>query len=515
MTVEAKRCLALGESRLLKEIDQARQAARANLEDTLRRERGQFLTPLPVAAFMAALFAKPRKELRLLDAGAGAGILSAATIVAYINRVKPPRFIKLTAFEIDPVLLPFLRHSYALCASACEKKGIEFSCEILQKDFIEEAVNILRADMFAPAKENYNISIVNPPYSKISNDPRTRQLLSSVGIETSNLYTAFLALIARLLNKGGELVAITPRSFCNGPYFRPFRQQFLDNISLRRLHLFESRRAAFKDDAVLQETIITHGVRTTEHPNRVTISKSDGTTIESLSQCTRAYSDVVSLQDSERIIHITSTAVQARCRREITQFNNTLHDLNLTVSTGRVVDFRSREYLRASPGQNTVPLIYPCHFNGGYIDWPKLTGRKPNAIIRNQATESLLIPAGVYVLVKRFSSKEQKRRVVACIYEPSRINADFLGFENHVNYFHSEGHGIPLDVAQGLAAFLNSTAVDVFFRQFNGHTQVNASDLKRLRFPSRAALARLGLVLKGQMPEQETLDHIVRKELVK
>jgi adenine-specific DNA-methyltransferase len=39
-----------------------------------------------------------------------------------------------------------------------------------------------------------------------------------------------------------------------------------------------------------------------------------------------------------------------------------------------------------------------------------------------------------------------------------------------------------------LAAFLNSTVLDVYFRQFNGHTQVNATDLRNLRYPSRSQL---------------------------
>ena len=52
-----------------------------------------------------------------------------------------------------------------------------------------------------------------------------------------------------------------------------------------------------------------------------------------------------------------------------------------------------------------------------------------------------------------------------------------LGFENHLNVFHQHKHGLPDNLAHGLAAFLNTTAVDEHFRRFNGHTQVNATDL--------------------------------------
>ena len=43
-----------------------------------QHELGQFLTPNPVAEFMASLFEIHRTEVHLLDAGAGAGALSAA-----------------------------------------------------------------------------------------------------------------------------------------------------------------------------------------------------------------------------------------------------------------------------------------------------------------------------------------------------------------------------------------------------------------------------------------------------
>lgn len=50
----------------------------------------------------------------------------------------------------------------------------------------------------------------------------------------------------------------------------------------------------------------------------------------------------------------------------------------------------------------------------------------------------------------------------------------------------------PEPLARGLAVFLNTTAVDEHFRRFNGHTQINATDLKPMEYPSRDALIQLG-----------------------
>ena len=77
------------------------------------------------------------------------------------------------------------------------------------------------------------------------------------------------------------------------------------------------------------------------------------------------------------------------------------------------MDFRLKDALRKEPASGTVPLLYPCHFNGGTIHWPKHEARKPNAILDNDETRRWLVPSGIYLLTKRFTSKEERRRLVA------------------------------------------------------------------------------------------------------
>src|SRR5207302_619413 len=137
----------------------------------------------------------------------------------------------------------------------------------------------------------------------------------------------------------------------------------------------------------------------------------------------------------------------------IAKLRCTLGDLGLSVSTGRVVDFRARDYLRAEPDSGTVPLIYPTHFKGGYVAWPKAEARKPNALLYAQRTRDLLVPNEHYVLTKRFSAKEEKKRIVAVVYDAERVPGTSIGFENHINYFHRNGKGLSLSLAKGLAAY--------------------------------------------------------------
>ena len=141
------------------------------------------------------------------------------------------------------------------------------------------------------------------------------------------------------------------------------------------------------------------------------------------------------------------------------------------------------------------------------------SSKKPNALVVSAETSALWMPSGMYVLVKRFSSKEERRRVVAAVFDPSLVSSSVVGFENHLNVFHEEGHGLRPALARGLAAFLNSTLVDTYFRQFNGHTQVNATDLRNLKYPTAAVLERLGEVVGRRKQTQDELDALV-EELV-
>jgi adenine-specific DNA-methyltransferase len=470
-----------------------RSKASADFDTERKQALGQFLTPQAIALFMASLFEAHPKEIRLLDAGAGDGALTAAFAKMVCGNGSRPERISVTAYEVDEAIVPALERTLHSCRAECRGNGIEFSAEHHGEDFIETAVSLVRRDLFGTSKTPFNAAILNPPYHKIDSDSRTRRLLREAGIETSNLYTGFLALAAKLLCENGEMVAICPRSFCNGPYFKPFREQFLSMMSLRRLHVFESRSAAFQHEAVLQENIIVHAVKSPAQPQSVIISTSSGESGSEVAERTCAYTEVVSPRDSERFIHLVTGESDEIVREKIARFTTPLAKLGLQVSTGRVVDFRAKQFLVREAQDGTAPLIYPCHFNDGFVHWPKLGGRKPNAIRDTERTKELLVPRAIYVLVKRFTSKEERRRVVACIYDPHRIRAERVGFENHLNYFHARGRGLPIDLAKGLAAFLNSTLVDVYFRQFNGHTQVNATDLRKFRskcsrlgrFPSR------------------------------
>ena len=490
------------------------QASRS-LDSERRAQLGQFLTPTKTAQLLATMFGEAPSQVDLLDPGAGSGALFASTVLELVGRDKRPEAINITAYELDEALLPFLARTAAVCEEFAANFGVSFSAEILHADFIAANVESVRGGLWADTNpKRFSHVIMNPPYGKTGSDSQTRRLLHSMGIETGNLYTSFLAVACELLAQEGELVAITPRSFCNGPYFRQFRHWFLKRMAIDHAHVFDSRSAAFRSDDVLQENLVIHARRSHRKAGQVTISSSDGDTNSAEKTRLTEYDAVVHPDDPESVIYIVPDEWGSRVAARMEKFRTRLDDLQLSVSTGRVVDFRVREMLRNSPAGDTFPLVYPGHFASGYVRWPRPEGRKPNALARRPETADLAVPPGCYVLVRRFSAKEEPRRIVAAVYNSADISPLNVGFENHLNYYHSDGSGLPIVLARGLAAYLNSSIVDQYFRLFSGHTQVNASDLRHLRYPSRQELQRLGGRIPSEaFPSQSQLDQIVREEL--
>lgn len=468
---------------------------------------GQFFTPSPIAKSLAAWFEVPglnRPALHLLDPGAGGGVLTAAAMDRVLHLRSTGQLpllssVTLEVWELDPDFIPSLRQTLAACEQALAKVGVRATVLLNQGDYIEGAARALDPGLFGSLEvPSVTHAILNPPYRKITTDSRARRLLASLGIETSNLYSAFVSLALRQLARDGELVAITPRSFCNGPYFRSFRQQLLHESTFLKLHLFDSRSEAFGRDKVLQENILFHLSKRAQGSEDLFISTGS---VEQPVATAIPRDRFVSPSDPDEVMHIAPEQDASGIREFFDSLPCTLRDLGIEVSTGPVVDFRLKPHLLRETALDSVPLLYPHHMSGARLTPPLANSadyndarlaKKPVAIRDNEETRKWLLPTARFVLIKRFSSKEEKRRLVAAVLDPADFKDETIGLENHLNYFHRKKSSMPDALAQGLCRFLNSTIADRYFRQFNGHTQVNASDLRSLRYPDLKSLERLG-----------------------
>lgn len=485
---------------MFERIDISRRESVLHLDQATRSDLGQYFTPYRIASFMASLFSdNGLKDISLLDAGAGIGSLSAAFLERFGKH--PYEQIQVTAYELDKTVAGSLRPNLADLADYFQGQGIQIVPEIIEDDFLKAGV----VDYLLGRHKSVDYAILNPPYRKINSDSLHRRLLRKVGVETVNLYSGFVALAILLLKDGGELVAIIPRSFCNGLYYRPFREFLLEKTAIRQIHIFNARDKAFKEDGVLQENIIIHLVKGGNR-GKVRISSSTDDGFVDLQEFAFPFDRIVSPEDTEKFIHIPIKE-EKNLITTSENFVYSLSDIDVEVSTGPVVDFRVKEFLRGDPVPDAAPLLYPAHFGEKNINWPKSDFKKSNALIIAPETRKQLFPSGCYTLVRRFSAKEEKRRIVARVVLPDDLPGDFIGFENHLNVFHFKKKGLPEELALGIAVYLNSTLVDQYFRQFNGHTQVNATDLRLLKYPHKRVLFELGKWAKN-LPDfdQETVD---------
>jgi hypothetical protein len=467
---------------------------------------GQFMTPPGIAAFMASLFDYASDSATfLLDAGAGQGALTDAFIRAWIEKADLRMPLFLTAYEVDPGMQDHLRPLLERLVTDMHRQGGKVEATLQTGDFIQAVASPF--EFGNPG--TYTHAILNPPYKKITSDSPHRKWLRDLGVETVNLYSGFVAVALQLLKPGGQLVAIVPRSFCNGPYYRPFREMLLRNSAVERIHLFESRTAAFKAEGVLQENLIIKLVRGNRQ-GPVAISTSRDDSFDDGATRSVPFATVVHPGDTEKFIRIPQVA-------ETTAFAlprpHDLAELGLQVSTGPVVDYRLKEYLLDQAADNAVPLVYPCHFAGGKMRWPMGSTKKKCAILDVPETRRWLYPAGCYVVTRRLSSKEESRRIVANVVTRDAMpEYGRVGFENHLNVFHTAKNGLDEDIARGLCAYLNSSQIDRYFRAFNGHTQVNATDLRKLPYPSVRQLKQLGRKMaKVGRYSQEQVDTRVEK----
>jgi adenine-specific DNA-methyltransferase len=481
---------------LLSRAEEQRLSVAAATDRGHKSAMGQFMTPASTAHFMASLFGAHKGPIRLLDPGAGLGALTCATLDRWQRGQLPGDRMAVVAHELDDRLRVHLEqtlapHAHPLC-----------DIEIRGGDYLLDASKgVLRGE--AP----YTHAILNPPYKKIGVDSEGRFAAHDIGLTVVNLYAAFVGMALAQLRPKGQLVCIIPRSFCNGPYYKPFRQWILERSAIQHIHLFGSRTQAFKDDAVLQENVILL-LRRGAKQGDVTVSTSTDDTFDDLTQHTVPFASVVKPHDPDLFFHV-AVSTRPDALESAPRITSRLADLDLTVSTGPVVSFRMRDHLVPQPTKGTVPLLYPAHFKGTGTSWPIAGFKKANAIALNEETRRWLYPAGTYLIVRRMSSKEERKRVVAALVQSSALgNPKFLGLDNGLNFFHS--HKQPLDdtLAWGLLVYLSSTAVDEHFRRFNGHTQVNATDLRNIPYPSRADLLALGEWANSRAElSQSEIDH--------
>ena len=459
-----------------------------NMPKNKRKSIGQFFTSIETAIFMASMFESPTQEvMHLLDPGAGSGLLSAAAIDRLQNEDAVKQII-LTCYEISSDVLPLLKSNLELLKKN-SAKPLEFV--IIEKNYITSQANAFNGK--SESQNKYDWIIGNPPYLKISKDAVEAASMPSVCYGAPNLYFLFASMSLFNLDNNGEMVYIIPRSWTSGAYFKKFREYFLETGTLKHVHLFVSRDKVFKDENVLQETIIVKMNKSQQRDIVKVTSSQSNNDFHDVSTIFVPHDTIVF--GEERYVYLVTNQEEIDVLRTMERLPNTLVSIGLKMKTGLTVDFRSGDYLTSEAKENTVPIFYSQHIKNGKVVFPinreneYITTEKIGLLQRNKN----------YLFVKRFTSKEESRRLQSAIYLASEYPLyDRISTDNKVNFIESLEEEMTFEMAHGLYVIFNSTLYDSYYRILNGSTQVNSSEINAMPIPSLDEIKLMGRALMSK-----------------
>lgn len=477
----------------------------ARMPKSQRKKYGQFFTSKNTAIFMASLFSlnSSRHDISILDPGAGSGILSAA-LIQRLQDYSALNHIRLVCYENDPNVIELLRKNLSIVQS---RSAIPIDVEIREDNYILSQTADYNGMLDAnPTPEKFDLIIGNPPYKKIGKDAPEALSMADICYGAPNLYFLFASMALFNLKKDAEMVYIIPRSWTSGAYFRQFREKFLSEGALEYIHLFDSRDKVFSEENVLQETIIIKVKKSSVKPETIAISlTSRSDDFSNIQMITVPYSTVVS--GNESYVYLVTDEEEASTLNRLNRLQDTLPSLGLRMKTGLTVDFRNQDALRDDSEDGTVPLFYAQHIQEGKVVFP--VGKEHEYIKTNQP--GLLQSNTNYLFVKRFTSKEEHRRLQCGVY----LSEQYPGYpvistQNKINFIGGL-KDLSKQIVYGLYVLFNSTIYDCYYRILNGSTQVNSTEINSMPVPPMSTIEAMGEeLLRTNDMSEFTCDRILR-----
>ncbi len=497
--------------------EQGRRVLEKKSLETLKTH-GQFLTPPSVAHYMAKQLGMFRNGDALLEPACGSGVLICA-IIEHLITEKNPLEISITAYETDKELCDVSREVLEIAGREAEKSGIKVNWQVLQEDFVLACLPDDQPTLFdtkESRRKAFTHVISNPPYFKLNNEDKRVKAVSGKLNGHTNIYTLFMALSAKLLSPQGKAGFIVPRSFCSGVYFSEFRRDLLRDVTPTALHVFQSRNDVFGD--VLQENVIFSFEKLSQpqehrywtgHVN-ISSSKDNQSLQKGIISRQVSFQHFLNDHDGLLLFRVPTGILDEQILEAVDKWDGSLEKYGFQVSTGRVVPFRAKMFLeeQVKAGNWTVPLLWMQNVKPYQVEYPLAGFDKPQAIMGNDP--SLLVPNANYVLLRRFSAKEDRRRLISAPFIAEKFNFEQIGFENHLNVIFRKKGALSASETVGLSAFLNSAIIDRYFRIVNGNTQVNAAELRIMPIPPMDVIKNIGeKIEKVNADTPETIESII------
>jgi adenine-specific DNA-methyltransferase len=244
----------------------------------------------------------------------------------------------------------------------------------------------------------------------------------------------------------------------------------------------------FDKEDVLQETIIIKVKKTNQIPEKVIITSSQSSSdFDNLTSLTVPYSLVVSGDDY--YVYLVTDEEEVSVLERLHRFDKTLPDIGLKMKTGLTVDFRNREILRDDAEEGAIPLFYSQHIKQGEVQFP--IQKEHEYVVTDQ--KGLIQDNRNYLFIKRFTAKEEKRRLQCGVYLSKKYpQYQKISTQNKINFIDGLRTEMSECLVYGLYVIFNSTLYDEYYRILNGSTQVNSTEINAMPVPDLESIQDMG-----------------------
>lgn len=434
-----------------------------------RKCKGQFFTPVSIAEFMALRAAYATQHLSILEPGAGNGLLT-ASIVKYCIENELCTSFDVKFVENDTDVIELLESTITAISNYVTANNGNINISLSTENYITSSVD-----------KKYDVVICNPPYKKIRKDSEESQSMEDYVYGQPNLYGLFMCQAIKHLKDNGRFVFITPRSWTSGCYYKLVRKYIFEELNITDLLLFENRNNVFCDEDVLQETLITVGIKENPQSQFIYLYNADSSLQLAPMQMEVPAQLIKNIgPDSYLLLPKNETDLQVINR--MANIPDTFESLGYCFKTGPVVEFRNKDAISAVARDGYIPMYRSTSIVNGQCVFPADTEK---AQYLNSSKKQLLIANGNTVFLRRLSAKEENRRLQSCVYYQTGNN-EYISVENHVNYLvRSDGTALSENEVEWINELLMSEDYDVYYRIINGSTQVNAGELNKLPLQRR------------------------------
>lgn len=492
---------------------------------------GRSFTKKPTAALMASFLEIPQgtERVRILDPGAGTGILSAAAVEAACRA--GAKEIQLVCYETEGEFLPMLRNNLERIRKKCRHDyGCKLIATVKEENYVTAQRDYFTPSMLSLGMPEFDYVIANPPSLRC--DKKSPEALSCAGLCVDETDLAYLFAVMGMLNlaPGGRMVVLLPVLYASAHYLDRVRHYLLENGNLLRIHLF--RRAGegaanlkknmilvfSKKEAVQAPEEETPATETDEETTTQTVPEAVAETATEdageapAEEAAPVYEGEIALscsvddgetteelpaQPAGRIIRPDGSLLLLRSQydfdmiRCMARMPQTLSGLGLRMRTGLTLESRYPDQLRDAPEQGAVPLITPACMDDGFIRFP-VPGRAHQYLIPR--IPSLVQRNKNMLLLKRVPAKYDRRRLVCAVYLASQ-QAHYRGIStsNKLNYIdYPDKREMDSQLLHGLYAVLSCDLYSDYCRMLSHTAQINATDLADLPLPDEQTLRSIG-----------------------